>query len=544
MDGSLSIPVIIIDDEELIRSLIKCSVDWVSLGFSIVAEADNSDDAIHLVQQKNPLVAVIDINIPYINGIELAKLLRAQYPDLAIIILTGYEEFSSAQEAIRIGVDNYLLKPLKADELLQSLTMVRSRIVEREQGDFVNRLSHQLDLEGDLKTKQEFLRILISRSSVIPLDILQRGAILFNLDLADPGISFHQVMVVACRTITNKVQVLAETRLESLERTYPVSLHWTFDYHGSPALVLFWRESKRQVCQRDGEQIAIALRHQVAIDGKLQCSIGLGSLESEPNKIADSYRRAVTALEKRFYTEQDRVFSARESFPVSQQPELGLSALFEPKRLLVMLRGGAEHELLDTIRKGIRMMQTQLLHREQCGLLVMRYVNALEIFMQEQHIGMNKVFGESFDLFGELQSLGSLVALRDWLEWTTAQIFLTVVDNGKSRTHFIVMRARRFIEQHHGRSDLNLDMIAEHVQVSPSYLSSSFKKILGISIVSYITEFRVGKAKQIMESDPLLTVSEVAEAVGYSDAFYFSKVFSRQEGVTPSQFIKRSGGDS
>jgi len=116
------------------------------------------------------------------------------------------------------------------------------------------------------------------------------------------------------------------------------------------------------------------------------------------------------------------------------------------------------------------------------------------------------------------------------------------VDNGKSRTHFVVMRAKRFIEQQYSRSDLNLERIAEHVMVSPSYLSGTFKKILGVSIVSYLTEFRITRAKHLMDADPMLTIAEVAEAAGYSDAFYFSKVFAKQEGLNPSQYIKRKSG--
>lgn len=542
MGNNLSIPVIIIDDEELIRSLIINSVEWERLGFSIVAEADNSDDALRLVREKRPRLAVIDINIPYISGIELAKLLRQGDPDLAIIILTGYEEFSYAQQAIRIGVSNYLLKPLKPEELRQSLEDIQRQVMTREQGDFVERLSRQLDLEGDLRTREEFLRILLVQSNVIPLESLQKGAALFKLDLVDPRVSFFQLFVVAAKNMTNKAQVLAGTRIEPLEARMPVSLQWTVDYHGSPALIAFWRTSDRKTCLTLSEQVAISLRHQIAIKEKLPCSVGVGTIEREASAIFLSYNHALDALAWRFHTDQDRVFTYQGEHTYTTQPHEELLSLFDPKRLLVMMRGGAENELLESIRRAVALMQGQHLQREQCVVQIMRYVNTLESFLQEQHLGMNQVFGESFDLFKNLQGFDSLPALRDWLEWLTAQTFLTVVDNGKSRTHFVVMRAKRFIEQHFGRTDMNLELIADHVMVSPSYLSGTFKKILGVSIVSYLTEFRLSRAKHLMDTDPMLTVAEVAEAVGYSDAFYFSKVFAKQEGLNPSHYMKRKSG--
>ena len=542
MGNPLSIPVIIIDDEELIRSLIIKSVDWERLGFTIVAEADNSDDALRLVRETRVQLAMIDINIPYINGLELAKLLRQGNPELSIIILTGYEEFSYAQQAIRIGVTNYLLKPLKPEELRQSLEEVYREVMEREQGDFVERLSRQLDLEGDLRTKEEFLRILLAQSNLVSLETLQQGAALFRLDLVDPLVRFFQVFVVTTKNMTNKAQVLAETHLAPLEAQHPVSLHWTVDYQGSPALIAFWNEDDARSCRAMGEQIAISLRHQIAIRGKLPCSVGVGTLEREASAISHSYQHALTALSERFHTDQDRVFAYRGEQQYATQPNSELLALFDPKRLIVMMRGGAENELLETIRRGTRIMQDQHLQREQCSLQVMRYVNTLESFLQEQRLTIIQVFGESFDLFRSLQGLESLRALCDWLEWLTAQTFLTVVDNGKSRTHVVVMRAKRFIEQQYSRSDLNLERIAEHVMVSPSYLSGTFKKILGVSIVSYLTEFRITRAKHLMDADPMLTIAEVAEAAGYSDAFYFSKVFAKQEGLNPSQYIKRKSG--
>jgi len=542
MDANIRIPVIIIDDEALIRSLIIRSIDWKELGFSIVAEADNSDDALRLVQETNPQIALIDINIPYINGLQLAKIIRNSRPDMAIIILTGYEEFSYAQEAIHIGVTNYLLKPLNALELKQSLTSIHLRIMERERGDFVTNLSRQLDLGSDLKTKEEFMRILVMQSNEIPRETLQRGAELFNLDLNSTEVYFFQVFLFITKSMTNRMQVLSETWIEPLERVFPISLQWTFDYQGSPVLIAFWHESREGVCLSFGKQIAVSLRHQLTVDFSIPCSIGIGPLETDATLLTDSYHGALDALSERFYRQSDHIFEIRKEY--SRQLSEELLSFFDPKGLIVLMRCGAESQLHDAIRNGIRIMQEEKIHRAQCNLLILRYIDTLEQFLHEQNLTFKEIFGDSFDSLSEFQSIESLPSLRAWLEWFTAQTFLTVVNTGKSRTHFIVLKAKQFIECHYRRHDLNLDLIAEHVTVSPNYLSGTFKKILGTSIVTFLTEFRMNKAKELMDMSPLLSISEIAEAVGYSDASYFSKVFTRQEGLTPSHYIKRKCGNS
>lgn len=134
-----------------------------------------------------------------------------------------------------------------------------------------------------------------------------------------------------------------------------------------------------------------------------------------------------------------------------------------------------------------------------------------------------------------MENLGQV---RDWLEWLTIRVFALVADNSTTKTQMLAMRAKRFIESHYNEKNLCLDAISDHVEVTPSYISGVFKKVLGVSIVKYMTDYRIKKAKWYMDCDPLMPISEVSEAVGYSDAFYFSKVFTKQVGISPSAYLR------
>lgn len=542
MGALVKIPTIIIDDEALIRSLIRKSVDWEALGFTIVAEADNSEDALRLVREMEILLAVVDINIPFINGLQLSKQLRQINSNLSIIILTGYEEFSYAQEAIRIGVSNYLLKPLNVKELKNSLKQVHLQIVERQQDDFIETLCSQLSLEGVLKAKEEFLRILIKQSNLIPLSTLQKGAQLFGLNLTDDSVRFFQLYVIQVTEVEARGRLIDHLRLSHFEKTFPLLLHTTIDYENRPLIMAFHLDSDEAKCKEISHEIALSVRHQIAVDLKVRCSIGVGSLVKSGTEIADSYKSGAKALNMRFYTAQQRVYVYDEVPDFEERIDNRLSALFDSKQLLMMLRGGAEHELLSVVREAACIMERQLLHQNQCKILFSRYLHALEMFLTEQKLTLAQVIDQKEDVYTHLNSLDTLASIKSCIELLTVTVLVNASDNGKTRTHFIVMQAKRFIEKYSGNNAVSLDTIAEHVQVSPCYLSSIFKKIFGVSIVSYMTDYRVAKAKQLIDLDPFLTIGEVAEAVGYNDSFYFSKVFAKREGESPTAYIKRKSG--
>jgi len=507
-----------------------------------VAEADNSEDALKIVKDSDILLAIVDINIPYINGLKLSKLLREVKSDLSIIILTGYEEFSYAQEAIRIGVSNYLLKPLNVKELKKSLKEVHSKILERQQDSFIDSLNLQLSSEGMLKAKEEFLKILIGQSDVIPLETLQRGAELFGLNLTGENIKFFQVYLFDIEETEKKLQAIKNIQLTSLEKRYRVLLNTTVDYDNKPLIIAFWLEGDENKCKEMASEIALSMRHQVAVDLKGGCSIGVGKLVNSASQIIESYSSSVKALNMKFYTAQLRVYHYDKELVLKEGIDNQLNELFDSKRLLVMLRGGAENELLSLIRKGVKIMEKELLQHNQCRALFNRYLSTIELFLTEQKLSFAQILKEGENPYNYLNNLETLAAIKSWIELVTVTALVVTTDNGKTRTHFVVMQAKRFIEDNYSDNNLGLDSVAENVQVSSNYLSSTFKKILGVSLVSYLTEYRVAKAKQLIDSDPLLTIGEVAQAVGFNDSFYFSKVFSKLEGMSPSTYIKRKSG--
>ncbi|MGB8453126.1 MAG: response regulator [Anaerocolumna sp.] len=124
--------VIIVDDEVLIRNLIKMKVDWEELGMEVIAEYSSSQEALESVEEKKPDIILSDICMPLMNGIELAKKCKLRIPDVKVVIITGYDEFEFALDSIKIGVSDYILKPIKTTVLMNALKKVKGKILKEQ----------------------------------------------------------------------------------------------------------------------------------------------------------------------------------------------------------------------------------------------------------------------------------------------------------------------------------------------------------------------------------------------------------------------------
>lgn len=125
-----TIKVLIIDDEYLIRNLIKNCIDWNELGVEIIAEASNAIEGINLINKEKPDIILTDINMPVTDGLDMSKCILEKYPDIKVVVITGYNEFEYAKRSIKIGVSDFILKPIDEDELRNSILKLKNEILD------------------------------------------------------------------------------------------------------------------------------------------------------------------------------------------------------------------------------------------------------------------------------------------------------------------------------------------------------------------------------------------------------------------------------
>lgn len=397
--------VLIVDDEYLQRELVKSTVAWEQLGLCIAAEASDGREAVETAERVRPDIIIMDINIPFLNGLEVSKRVKEILPETQIIILTAYGEFEYAREAIRFGAVNFLLKPLDPEELEKELRSACAKIEDIRKQFFVERLAG-FQKEGDAEKYREY------------------G---FPVDEKICLIYFRFSEEESLRCWRQEIQDLIEER-------FP----------------------KTEVLDMQSDLIFL-----LAEDPQVE--------------------------EFRF-----RIRSACACVWEEMGEKSGLC--------------GSASDIHDSVAE-----------------IHMAYKEAYEgLSVYGRRCGIN--FYESRGVRKILESGLSLMEQR-------------LVPSGRKK----VEEAKQYIDENYWNGDLNLNLIAENIGVNPSYLSSIFKKEYGCSLSRYLISVRMEKGRQMMEESPDITVSEAAELTGYSDAYYFSKSFKQQFGISPSKYLREYG---
>jgi two-component system, response regulator YesN len=283
--------VMIADDEDIIREGIKQCVDWEGLGLQVVAEAEDGEEALELALHHTVHIALVDLNMPIMHGIELMKRLREQLPDCKIIVITGHDEFVFAQESIRLQVNDYILKPAEPKQLMQVLRGVRDELnAVRERNQHLQQASRQISknfpllrerfcqewLDGNL-TREEileqlhFLQLPLERPELI-------GIIRWRWEAHPSGMGEkeRQLFLFAIENIA----------AELLEK-YPKVI---FRDAAGLIVILLWHD--------EGERMLAGVEAAVRCHLKIAVEVGIQPVEGEIEELAFSYRKCRAELAK------------------------------------------------------------------------------------------------------------------------------------------------------------------------------------------------------------------------------------------------------
>lgn len=146
------IKVFLVEDEFVVRQGIKNNIDWAGHGYEFCGDASDGEMAYPMIKAAKPDIVITDIKMPFMDGIELSRLIKEELPNTEIIILSGYEEFEYAKESIKIGVAQYLTKPISGDDLLKELDILSAKILEKQS---VKSISELMSLAEKLKEKPQ-----------------------------------------------------------------------------------------------------------------------------------------------------------------------------------------------------------------------------------------------------------------------------------------------------------------------------------------------------------------------------------------------------
>ncbi|WP_337100152.1 response regulator [Paenibacillus sp. YIM B09110] len=523
--------VMIVDDELIFRDYLRTVLDWETLGFSISQEARHGLEALELAAAEQPDIALVDITMPFMDGLQLAEKLREDYPDVSIVLITGHNEFEYARKALKLGVEDYILKPFSKDELLLTLVKLRQRHQKAQEEKLTLRENTEL-------MKESFLSQLISREYALSEpDTMKR---LQQLGIqAEPG-----YYVAAC------------IEIDQMDRKWSkASDRLLMKYAVTNVLNEAMEESRDYLIFNGPEGRIIALaRHPEEQENELPqlesykklcflikkylnftITVGVGRSKHGFKGIAASYGEALEALQNKFVLGNDRVIAYGEQLPSGgNQPFYPTEANDE---LLVLLRLNVWEPIerkLDDIFQTIRERRLPI---DYIYVICMGLVSVNLSYFEESGHPVEDCFGDHFFPYNEIRKLDTAELTFDWLK----ELFRkSVIYNGKhrnTRSSKIAKSAKAYMEQHYADPGLQLEQIAAHVFINASYLRAVFKKEIGITVSDYLTQYRMQKAKELLARNSA-RLTDIAEKVGYNDPGYFSKSFKKFYGYSPSEYEK------
>lgn len=531
--------VLLVDDEILTREAISKNVPWEDQGFYLIGAAENGQDAINQIQKEQPDLVITDICMPYMDGLELSSYIYQNYPDTKVVILSGHDEFEYARHALEYRVKEYILKPVTSLELKEVLRKVKISLEED-----TRKKAHYEKIQSEYKKnipvlRERLLRRLIEEKYT-KKDIYEQ---LNNLNISIKG-QYYTVALINLEdasqfcmiypdseedlihfTIANITNEIMEESMNGLA----VSLS-----HNRMAL-LFAAEDESELETRvydTCQQIMKALWDYV----KIKVSFSIGITVNVPYGWKDSYLNAKEVTEYKFLKEnQDFVFGRDLQEMKHMNGHIAVNHWSDRLELLIKLNQGPELEaaileLFDEIKIKCSLKKDIILYVQNIFLSI---IIALEEAEEDQAAQFNDERA-SMKRLAECNYLSELK--YDFIKLCSGLMNkITGQKDGEGRRLSIL--AMDYIEKNYMDSDMSLNMVCTYLGVSISYFSMNFKNYTGETFVEALTRIRIEKAKKLMDTTDLRTY-EIAEKVGYNDPHYFSMIFKKVTGMTPSEYAK------
>lgn len=522
--------VLLVDDEDDVTQVIKKKVPWEELGFSVVGLANNGVKALELVEEYQPDVVMTDIRMPYMDGMELTKRIRSEFPTTKILLFTGFDEFEYAKEAIHLEVDEYILKPLNCTEL----TKVFQRLYQK--------LDSEIREKRNVQTLQKYYTdsLPLLRANFYTMLIEGRLAkTQIEKYLKDYQISFEKpyfcclVMHTSAEEVPDGMTpLLLMTSVEKQAQEY-MAEKWktrSFSYMGNTVgIVELDREADVALLTDDCDRFCRYVHRMLGA----VTTVGIGKACDSLMELSDSYNGAREAVSYRGIYGAMRAINIREIAPQEMyssgtETEMELSQLFKKIRL------GAEEDVTEAVNHYVDKLTIRSKSMLQHHVDIMDMIGDFYRFAANNEIAGQETEKDIGQLYSQLMDMDP-EALRKWIQERSLEYHNRLAAVRNSSTRSFVQRAKEYVQNSYADENISLDQICDMLGVSNSYFSTIFKKETGESFVTYLTGYRLDQAARL-----LIETNEksymIAQKVGYTDSNYFSYVFKRRFGVSPSKY--------
>ncbi len=532
--------VFLVEDESIVREGLKNNIPWQEYGYQFTGEASDGEMALPMIRKIRPDVLITDIKMPFMDGLALSRIVTQEIPEMKIVIISGYDEFEYAQQAIRVGVEQYLLKPITKGTLRKVLLEIREKIeTEQEQKNYLETFQNEMK-EYENYARRSFLEKVFG--GVFSVQQIYEEAAKISLDLDGP--CYNLVLLNLQVKRQNPEHTMQEP--EGMEQVREALFRYFMRF---PAYLIFqWNISLYGVLIKGESDQMEELREQCVQNIEKICRKEAFSMEwyaavGEPverlSLLPECYAKVNHILAYRFFCPQCHILTEKDAEELLPGKDLKSfasvdSAKVNPDIIHGFLREGKQAEINDFVNgylAGVKDALESRLFRDYLLLSIrfttISYVETLGVSQQD--------FLPADDDAKVREASGSGGSIETYMQELLACALALRDRENENQGKRVLKKGLKYIEENFSDEALSLNSVAGAIGVSGNYFSSIFSQEMQMTFIEYVTKKRMEKAKKLLTQTQLHS-SEIAGEVGYKDPHYFSFVFKKTVGCTPREY--------
>ncbi|MEA5049299.1 MAG: helix-turn-helix domain-containing protein [Eubacteriales bacterium] len=531
--------VFLVEDEIVVREGIRKNIQWEQYGFFYAGDAPDGELALPLIRQIRPDLLITDIKMPFMDGLALSELVRKELPETKIVIISGYDDFTFAQQAIRMGVEQYLLKPIIKEKMVELLISLQKKMeAERQQREYLTVFQREAQEYEAFSRRRFFEQIVTGGLSVseisetakamgIDLNAPCYNILLYSLNNAKYDGSAPEGYTDALAAAQEKVTRFFTSRSELLLFRWNITTH---------AVLIKGEQNGVAECTRDCVE---NIRRLCTLAGReVNWHIACGSPVSRLSALPACFAEANRILSYRYLCPEEHILSETSIRNIREknesEPEAEARSV-DRERIRCFLSAGTAEEVDRFIDQLL-----QSAGEEAVSIPVFcKYLTMTVYFAAAEYLDSIGCHTESF--WPQELRPTDCISTPDEVRRYIRQVMLHAVElrdnENKKQQRDLLIKAIGYIDQNYSEETISLDKVAHRVNISPNYFSAMFSQEVGQTFVEYLTGKRIAEAKRMLRQTDMRS-SEIAFAVGFRDSHYFSFVFKKVTGCTPSEYRK------
>lgn len=527
--------VFLAEDEFIIREGIKNNIDWQAHGYEFCGEASDGELAFPLIQKTRPDILITDIKMPFVDGLALSRLVKKELPETEIIILSGYEEFDYAKEAIQIGVARYLLKPINGETLLQEIDSVAEIILGKQKEKEIREMYQKEMEENSLRDQMDLFQHLVTGDC--SMEELLSVADKLDLKIMAP---WYSIVLLKIQSMKHEYEeysgsiVVVDERIAKLAEPEHVLV---FDRALEGRAFLFKADSEDELLAYQKEYLG-NVKEVLSGYVNLRYFGGIGTPVNRLREIPASFEDASHAFAHRYLVAESCILDSSLLMQegAAENEDFRISAVnpeqIDRTKMQEFLRTGDLDEVVYFVDEFFGKLDGGAMKsRIFRQYITMDAYFSIVDFLKGLGLQKDEIEAPDQDssiLQDEKSAMDYIVRIMD-------KALVLREKKASSRYEDVVSEVIHYIENNYAQEELSLNLLASHVNFSPNHLSMIFSQQTGQTLIRYLTDYRMNRAKELLRCSSKKS-SVISMEVGYKDPHYFSYLFKKTQGMTPTQY--------